>query len=65
MKETIISTVKAFRAGKRGKVVTVPAAIRKYLGENKTEFFLVKIDSKNRMIFEPLEKAGTNIDGKQ
>jgi hypothetical protein len=57
MVETIIRTVKAYQTGKPdSKVVTIPKEIREKLGEANTDLFIVKLDEKGRIIYEPIKK---------
>lgn len=56
--EEIIRTVRAFYTGKpASKIVTIPKEIRVRLGEENTDFFIVKIDRKKRIILEPIKRA--------
>ena len=54
MPEILIATVKAWETGKPdSKVVTIPKKIRKRLGD--PDHFIVKLDEKGRIIYEPLQ----------
>ena len=58
MSEKIITTVKAFYSGKPdSKIVTIPKKIREKLGEQNTDLFIVKLDDKGRIIYEPIKKV--------
>jgi bifunctional DNA-binding transcriptional regulator/antitoxin component of YhaV-PrlF toxin-antitoxin module len=54
--EKIITTAKAYLTD-RSKVVVIPKKLREQLGEENTDLFIVKIDEKNRIIFEPIKKV--------
>ena len=54
--EKIVTTAKAYMTDS-SKVVVIPKALRKQLGEENTDLFIVKIDEKNRIIFEPIKKV--------
>jgi len=57
MSETIITTVKAYRSGSPdSKIVTIPKKVREKLGEENTDLFIVKLDDKGRIIYEPIKK---------
>jgi len=56
--ETVIATVKAFSSGKPdSKIVTIPKQIRKILGDENTEFFIVLLDGRGRIIYEPIKRG--------
>ena len=55
MVEEVITTAKAYLTDS-SKVVVIPRKLRKKLGENKTDLFIVKLDYKDRIIYEPIEK---------
>lgn len=56
MDERIISTAKAFCSGiPASKIVVIPKKVRQILGEENTDFFVVKLDRKGRIIFEPIK----------
>jgi len=58
--EEIIKTVRAFYSGKpASKIVTIPKEIRVRLGEENTDLFIVKLDQKNRIVFEPIIRNQT------
>lgn len=58
MVETIITTVKAYHSGNPdSKIVTIPKKIREKLGEENTDLFIVKLDDKGRIIYEPIKKC--------
>lgn len=54
-----IEIVKAYGVGNRQKgetvVVVIPKRIREKAGVEKGERFFVKLDDKNRIIYEPLK----------
>ena len=54
--EKIVTTAKAYMTDS-SKVVVIPKKLRKQLGEENTDLFIVKIDEKNRIIFEPIKKV--------
>lgn len=57
MPEVVIATVKAWRVNTTGsKVVVIPKKAREMLGEEATTHFIVKINDKNRLIYEPILK---------
>ena len=54
--EIIIGTVKAFCTSKHGsKVVTILKEVRERLGEENTKHFIQKLDSRGRIILEPIK----------
>ena len=55
MAEEVITTAKAYLTDS-SKVVVIPRKLRKKLGESKTDLFIVKLDDKDRIIYEPIEK---------
>ena len=56
-REEVITTVKSFKSGKQGsKLVTIPREIRDRLGDENTDFFIVGLDRKGRIIFEPIRR---------
>lgn len=55
MVEKVITTAKGFFNDK-SKVVVVPKVLRELLGEENTTLFIVKLDEKNRIIYEPIKK---------
>ncbi|MEM3618507.1 MAG: AbrB/MazE/SpoVT family DNA-binding domain-containing protein [Candidatus Bathyarchaeia archaeon] len=55
MAEEIITTVKAYLTD-TSKVVVIPKELRKKLGEENTELFIVKLDDRQRIILEPIRK---------
>jgi len=59
--ETIIGIVKAYSTGKPDSIVIViPKEAHGKLGEVRGKKFLVKTDSKGRLIYEPLESEGVS-----
>jgi len=57
MAETIVEVVKSYRSGDTESVLLVlPKAVRRRLGLNAGRKFVVKIDSKGRVIYEPLKE---------
>jgi bifunctional DNA-binding transcriptional regulator/antitoxin component of YhaV-PrlF toxin-antitoxin module len=55
MAEEVITTAKAYLTDS-SKVVVIPRKLRERLGESKTDLFIVKLDDKDRIIYEPIEK---------
>jgi bifunctional DNA-binding transcriptional regulator/antitoxin component of YhaV-PrlF toxin-antitoxin module len=53
--ERIITTAKAYLTDS-SKVVVIPRKLRRQLGEENTDFFVVKLDGKGRIIYEPIKK---------
>jgi len=57
MKETIIRVVTAYESGGRDSlVVSIPKRLRERGIARPGQRFLVKLDSGNRIIYEPLEE---------
>jgi len=56
MPEKVITTAKAYLTDS-SKVVVIPRKLRRELGEENTQLFIVKLDDKNRIIYEPIKKA--------
>ena len=56
MVEQIITTAKAYLTD-RSKVVVIPKRLRKILGEENTDLFIVKLDEKQRIVLEPIKKV--------
>ena len=56
MVEQIITTAKAYLTD-RSKVVVIPKKLRKMLGEENTDLFIVKLDEKQRIVLEPIKKV--------
>ncbi len=54
--EKIVTTAKAYLTDS-SKVVVIPKKLRKQLGEENTDLFIVKIDDNKRIIFEPIKKV--------
>ena len=56
--EKFIGTVKAFKVGRNpaSKVVTILKKTRDILGEENTERFIQRVDSKGRIILEPISQ---------
>jgi hypothetical protein len=52
----VITTAKAYRTDK-SKVVVIPLLLRRKLGEENTDLFIVKLDERQRIILEPKKKA--------
>lgn len=57
MSEEIITTAKAYLTD-HSKVVVIPKKLRRKLGEDNTSLFIVKLDDKDRIIYEPIKRAG-------
>lgn len=55
MSETIVTTAKAYLTDS-SKVVVIPRKLRRKLGEENTDLFIVKVDDKGRIIYEPIKK---------
>jgi len=55
MTETIITTAKAYLTDS-SKVVVIPMQLRRKLGEENTDLFILKLDDKGRIILEPIRK---------
>lgn len=53
--ERVITTAKAYLTDS-SKVVVVPMKLRRELGEENTDLFIVKLDSEGRIIYEPIKK---------
>ena len=56
MVEQIITTAKAYLTD-RSKVVVIPKRLRKMLGEENTDLFIIKLDEKQRIVLEPIKKV--------
>lgn len=56
-----MTTAKAYLTDK-SKVVVIPKSLRIQLGEENTDLFIVKIDEKKRIIFEPIKKVTTSAN---
>ena len=56
MSEEIVTTAKAYFADK-SKVIVIPKILRKKIGEQNTDLFIVKLDEKQRIIFEPIKRV--------
>ena len=56
MEEQIITTAKAYSADK-SKVIVIPKKLRRMLGEQNTDLFIIKLDEKQRIILEPIKKV--------
>jgi bifunctional DNA-binding transcriptional regulator/antitoxin component of YhaV-PrlF toxin-antitoxin module len=54
--EQVITTAKAYLTD-RSKVVVIPRALRRRLGEENTDLFIIKLDDKQRIILEPIKKV--------
>jgi bifunctional DNA-binding transcriptional regulator/antitoxin component of YhaV-PrlF toxin-antitoxin module len=54
--EKIITTAKAYHTD-NSKVIVIPKKLRKKLGEENTDLFIVKLDDKERIILEPIRKV--------
>lgn len=59
--EKIVTTAKAYMTDS-SKVVVIPKSLRIQLGEENTDLFIVKIDEKKRIIFEPIKKVTTSAN---
>ena len=55
MAEKIITTAKAYLTD-HSKVVVIPKKLRQVLGEENTDLFIIKLDDKGRIIYEPIKK---------
>jgi len=55
MTEKIITTAKAYLTDS-SKVVVIPKELRRRLGEQNTDLFVIKLDDKQRIILEPIKK---------
>jgi bifunctional DNA-binding transcriptional regulator/antitoxin component of YhaV-PrlF toxin-antitoxin module len=53
--EEVITTCKAYLSDS-SKVVVIPRSLRRKLGERNTDLFVLKLDSQNRIILEPIRK---------
>lgn len=53
--ERVITTAKAYLTDS-SKVVVIPMKLRRELGEENTDLFIVKLDSEGRIIYEPIKK---------
>ena len=58
MPEKVITTAKAYLTDS-SKVVVIPKKLRNKLGEKNTDLFIVKLDDKGRIIYEPIKKEPT------
>ena len=56
MVEQIVTTAKAYLTD-RSKVVVIPRRLRKELGEENTDLFIIKLDERQRIILEPIKKV--------
>jgi bifunctional DNA-binding transcriptional regulator/antitoxin component of YhaV-PrlF toxin-antitoxin module len=56
MVETTITTAKAYYTD-RSKLIVIPKKLRRKLGEENTDLFIVKLDEKQRIILEPIIKS--------
>ena len=61
MVEHIITTAKAYLTD-RSKVVVIPKKLRKMLGEENTDLFIVKLDEKQRIVLEPIKKVIVSLE---
>ena len=61
MVEQIITTAKAYLTD-RSKVVVIPKRLRKMLGEENTDLFIVKLDEKQRIVLEPIKKVIVSLE---
>jgi len=57
LNEKVVTTAKAYFTD-RSKVVVIPKKLREKLGEENTDFFIVKVDDRGRIIYEPIKKKG-------
>jgi len=62
LQETIMEIVTAYQASQQDSlVVVIPKRVREKLKITKGKRFIVKIDEKDRIIYEPVKKeANTN-----
>ena len=58
MVEKVVTTAKAYLTDS-SKVVVIPRKLRRQLGEKNTDLFIVKLDDKGRIIYEPIKKEAT------
>jgi hypothetical protein len=54
--EETITTGKAYFTD-HSKVLVIPKKLRRRLGEENTDLFIVKVDDKQRIIYEPIKKG--------
>ena len=54
-----MSVVKCYSSNKYQLAVSIPAEIRHRLGLMSGERFLVKLDEKNRIVFEPIATSSS------
>jgi len=54
--EEIVSIARAYLTDS-SKVVVIPKKLRRKLGERNTDFFIVKLDARGRIILEPIIEA--------
>jgi bifunctional DNA-binding transcriptional regulator/antitoxin component of YhaV-PrlF toxin-antitoxin module len=57
--ERIITTAKAYHSD-NSKVIVIPIKLRRDLGEDNTDLFIIKVDEKQRIILEPIKKGDTH-----
>jgi len=55
MAEQVVTTAKAYLTDS-SKVVVIPRELRRKLGEENTDLFIIKLDGKQRIILEPIKK---------
>ena len=56
MAEMIVTTAKAYHTD-NSKVIVIPKKLRRELGEENTDLFIIKLDDKKRIILEPILKS--------
>jgi hypothetical protein len=59
--EEIITTAKAYLTD-HSKVVVIPRKLRRELGEENTQLFIVKLDDQGRIIYQPIKKEAQNSE---
>jgi len=55
--ERVVTIAKAYFTDS-SKVVVIPRKLREKLGEENTDLFIVKVDDRGRIIYEPIKKKG-------
>jgi len=55
--ERVVTIAKAYFTDS-SKVVVIPRKLRQELGEENTDLFIVKVDERRRIIYEPIKKKG-------
>jgi len=62
--EQVVSIAKAYLTDS-SKVVVIPKKLRRKLGERNTDFFIVKLDARGRIILEPIIEAQQPLELKE